>query len=184
MLKGIQWINAASTSLYGATGIFCGLIWGKILNRNFIEKRNHTNHPVISRPISTCFFFQHISHISVQFFVLFVPDIFVHVCAQVNPHNDSYVCFCFFSFSFFPSLFTVLARYHPHSCSSYPFCAVFCETVLVIWMATAWPNLFFHGISQAKYTGRIFQHHKMKFIFKKQNIFNSVTRYGISPINK
>ena len=136
-----------------------------------------------SRPISTCFFL-HMSHISLQFVVLLVPDIFVivhsflHRYTQVNTRNDWYVCFVSF-FSSFHGVFIFFTCFHYISISVFAstsacamqqliwsigvflfwYCAhcqpqarcaykLIClySSMLLIWMATEWPDIIFHGI--------------------------------------
>ena len=92
-----------------STGIlFYLLFWRNILNRNQIEKEITQ----IIHPISPCFFL-HISHRSVRFLALLVPDIFVHSFflryTQVILLNESQVCFLFCFLCFFLSLHYVFA---------------------------------------------------------------------------
>ena len=79
----IQWINTAS-KLQVSTGIFYLLISRNILDRNFIWKKHHVNHPTLSEP-----FFFHISVTSLcnSLCSLSLTSLYIRF-AQANPHND------------------------------------------------------------------------------------------------
>ena len=93
----IQHLQVSTVS----TGMFYLLIWRNVLNKKFFWKRNGANQPIQSEPV----YFPRISHISVQFFVIFVPDIFVHsyVLSWIltTTHTFVLVSFCFCSSSLF-----------------------------------------------------------------------------------
>ena len=74
MLYWIQWINTTS-KLQVSTGIFYLLISRNILNRNFIWKKHHVNHPTLSEP---CFF-----HISVTSLCNSLCSLSWHLCTFV-----------------------------------------------------------------------------------------------------
>ena len=81
---------------------FGGMFWIK----SFFWKRNGANQPIQSEPV----YFPRISHISVQFFVIFVPDIFVHsyVLRWILTTTHTFVLVSFI-FLFFLSLHYVFA---------------------------------------------------------------------------
>ena len=98
----IQHLQVSTVS----TGIFYLLIWRNVLNRKLFWKRNGANQPIQSEPV----YFPRISHISVQFFVIFVPDIFVHsyVLRWILTTTHTFVLVSFL-FLFFLSLHYVFA---------------------------------------------------------------------------
>ena len=117
MLYWIQWINTTS-KLQVSTGIFYLLISRNILNRNFIWKKHHVNHPTLSEP----FFSTYLSHLFAILCAL-CPDIFVHsfllrwILTTTHTFVVSFLClFLFFSLYFVFACFMIYLSFCFNEC--------------------------------------------------------------------
>ena len=106
MLYWIQWINTTS-KLQVSTGIFYLLISRNILNRNFIWKKHHVNHPTLSEP----FFSTYLSHLFAILCAL-CPDIFVHTFLLRWILTTTHTIVVSFFICFFPLSLLCLCMFH------------------------------------------------------------------------